>query len=92
MSSDSPPYFTTLGLNVTRDKYEGGDVWVIAPPNPSAEYVVAVHGGGFTIQPNVIQWFDYVSMARDTGATVIVPIYPLVTTEGDVEAETVVPR
>jgi acetyl esterase/lipase len=29
----------------------------------------------------VLQWIDYTQMARDTGATVLVPLYPLATTE-----------
>jgi len=92
MSSGSPPWFTTLGLSVTQDTYGPDDeqqVWVIAPKNPSGEYVVALHGGGFQIRPNVLQWLDYASMARETGATVIVPMYPLAHEGGD--AATVVP-
>jgi triacylglycerol lipase len=62
-----------------------------APPNPSGEYVVAIHGGGFILQPNMMQWSDYASMARDTGATVIVPMYPLVTPAAGGTAATIVP-
>ena len=39
--------------------------------------VVGLHGGGFFYQPNIFNWLDYAAMARDTGATVVVPIYPL---------------
>ena len=89
--SDSPPWFTTLGLNVQRSEFDGMPVYTISSPNPSGKYVVAIHGGSYVLQPNTfVHWLDYAAMARDTGATVVVPIYPLATTpEG--RAGTVVP-
>ena len=47
------------------------------PQSSSGKYVVGLHGGGYVLQPNLFHWLDYAAMARDTGATVIVPIYPL---------------
>ena len=38
--------------------------------------MVAIHGGAYIFEPTS-SWLDYASLARDTGATVIVPIYPL---------------
>ena len=79
ISSDSPPWFTTLGLNVQRSEFEGMPVWTLqSPGSTSEETVVAIHGGAFIVQPNIFNWLDYAAMARNTGATVIVPIYPLV--------------
>ena len=91
MSSSRPPFFTTLGLNVGQREHDGWTVWEIAPDNPSQELVVALHGGGFVYEPNLIHWFDYASMARDTGATVLVPIYPLAPPKGTGTATTLVP-
>ena len=88
ISSDSPPWFTTLGLNVQRSEFEGMPVWTLQSANPSGKYVVAVHGGAFVVQPNIWNWSNYAAMARDAGATVIVPIYPL---EPQGTAGTVVP-
>ncbi|PRC61046.1 esterase, partial [Mycobacterium sp. ITM-2017-0098] len=34
-------------------------------------------GGGFESEANILHWSDYAQMARETGATVLVPIYPL---------------
>ena len=45
--------------------------------------------GRVILQPIIFNWLDYAPMARDTGATVIVPIYPLVPQGGT--AGTVVP-
>src|SRR4029077_8928386 len=90
ISSDSPPWFTTLGLNVHRGEFEGMPVWTLQSPSSSSEEtVVAVHGGAFIAHPTIVNGLDYAVMARDPGATVIVPIYPLVPQGGT--AATVVP-
>lgn len=83
ITTPTPPWFTTIGLDVTKDTYAGGDVWVISRPNPTDERVIAVHGSGFVFNPNIIHWMDYAQMARETGATVIVPRYPLIPDGGN---------
>ncbi|MGV0744390.1 alpha/beta hydrolase fold domain-containing protein [Mycolicibacterium sp. XJ870] len=85
ITTPTPPWFTTIGLDVTKDSYEGGDVWVITPPNPTGERVIAVHGSGFVYNPNIIHWMDYAQMARQTGATIVVPRYPLIPDGGTAE-------
>jgi triacylglycerol lipase len=85
ITTPEPPWFTTIGLDVTKDTYEGGDVWVITPPNPTGERVIAVHGSGFVYNPNIIHWMDYAQMARQTGATIVVPRYPLIPDGGTAE-------
>ncbi len=77
LASSSPPWFTTLGLKVEKTEFEGMPVWTIQSPSPSDKTVLAVHGGAYTAQPTVLNWLNYGSLARDTGATVVVPIYPL---------------
>ena len=89
ISSNSPPWFTTLGLNVQRREFDGWAVYELAPANTSGKYVVALHGGAYVVEPTVFHWFEYGAMARDTGATVVVPIYPLAP-QGT--ASTVVPQ
>ena len=90
ISSDSPPWFTTLGLNVQRSEFEGMPVWTLqSPGSTSEETVVAIPGSAFIFPPTIFHWLDYAAMARNTGATVIVPIYPLVPQGGT--AGTVVP-
>jgi acetyl esterase/lipase len=44
--------------------------------------VIGLHGGAFTLQASIFNWWTYADMARDTGATVIVPLYPLANVEG----------
>ncbi|MDT5012236.1 MAG: triacylglycerol lipase [Mycobacterium sp.] len=85
-SFQDPPFFLTFGLNTKQSTFVAADgaqwqVWEISPPNPSDKTVVAFHGGGWIFQTNLLNWIDYTSMARETGATVVVPLYPLATTE-----------
>ncbi|CAA0128343.1 Triacylglycerol lipase [Mycolicibacterium vanbaalenii] len=90
-TSADPPPETTTGLIVTERSYNGWPVWELASPQPSGEYVVALHGGGFESEANIIHWSDYASMSRDTGATVLVPIYPLAPPKSTGTASTLVP-
>ena len=85
VTAPEPPWFTTIGLDVAKDTYEGGDVWVITPPDATGERVIAVHGSGFVYAPNIIHWMDYTQMARETGATIVVPRYPLIPEGGNAE-------
>ena len=77
LTSVGPPWFTTLGLDAQRSEFEGMPVWTLQSANPSGSYVVGIHGGAAIFQPSIFNWIDYAAMARNTGATVIVPIYPL---------------
>ena len=90
-TSTDPPWIATLGLTVTEREFNGWTVWELAPSQPSGEYVVALHGGGFAAEANILHWSDYGQMARDTGATVLVPIYPLAPPLGTGTATTLVP-
>lgn len=90
LQSDKPPGYTTRGLTVQRSEFEGMPVWTLqSPGSTSDEIVVAVHGGGLVLEPTIFNWLFYAAIARDTGATVIVPLYPLVQQGGT--AGTVVP-
>ncbi|HEY9266952.1 MAG TPA: alpha/beta hydrolase fold domain-containing protein, partial [Mycobacterium sp.] len=95
LERDKPPWFVRHGLDVRRTEFEASDgsvwaVWEFHPPDPTGKTVIAVHGGGFVVQPLTTHWRDYSSMARRTGATVIVPMYPLALTEAG-SASKVVP-
>lgn len=86
MASSDPPFFLKWGLQATKKTYtlQDGTVWrawEFEPPKPSGKTVIAFHGGGWIFQPSVLNWIDYTNMARETGARVVVPLYPLATTE-----------
>jgi triacylglycerol lipase len=90
--SDTPPKLLTwaLGETVTRTDYQGMPVVQIAPAHPNGNYVVAIHGGAFVWPPLITHWIAYSVMAYQTGATIEVPIYPLVQQGGT--AGVVVPK
>lgn len=66
-----------LGETVTQTSYNGMPVIQITPAHPTGDYVVAIHGGAFILPPSIFHWLDYTVMAYQTGATIEVPIYPL---------------
>jgi acetyl esterase/lipase len=88
---NSPPQLLTLllGETVQHTTYNGMDVVQITPAHPSGHYVVALHGGAFALPPTIFHWLNYTLMANQTGATIEVPIYPLIQQGGT--AGTVVP-
>jgi triacylglycerol lipase len=90
MASEYPPSFTVSGLDVQRKDFGGLPACVIRSANPSAKYVVALHGGAYVVQPTINHWSAYAELARRTRATVIVPIYPLASTPNG-RAKTVIP-
>lgn len=89
-SANEPPWWSTLGLNTTLGEAQGMPVWTISSPNPSGKVVVAIHGGGYVSEPTIFHWLTYTEMARQTGATVVVPIYPTVPQGGT--AQVAVPQ
>ena len=85
LASADPPHVLTWGLDAQRTVWTAEDgtewkVWEFAPPEPTEKTVIAFHGGGWIFEANILNWIDYTSMARQTGATVVVPLYPLATT------------
>jgi triacylglycerol lipase len=76
---NTPPKFLPFlfGETVQHTTYDGMSVVQITPAHPSGDYVVAIHGGAFIFPPSIFHWFDYTHMAFQTGATIEVPIYPL---------------
>ena len=86
-----PPFFVTTGLNVQRDSIAGMPVYILTPPAPTGATVIALHGGAYVAEASLFHWEMYADMARKTGATVIVPDYPLIGEPGGT-AELVVPQ
>lgn len=93
LESTTPPLLLTFGLQVQSSQFDGWQVYTLTPPNPSGKVVVAIHGGAYVYQPTLLHWLNYASIARDTGATVVVPLYPLATApNGAGTAGVVVPQ
>ncbi|MCV7444280.1 PE domain-containing protein [Mycobacterium paraense] len=90
-TGNTPPRLLPLlfGETVQHTTYNGMPVVQITPAHPSGDYVVAIHGGAFIFAPSIFHWLNYAVMAYQTGATIEVPIYPLLQQGGT--AGTVVP-
>ncbi|OBI82064.1 PE domain-containing protein [Mycobacterium sp. 1245805.9] len=90
--TNSPPKILPLlfGETVQHTTFDGMNVVQITPAHPSGHYVVALYGGAFALKPTFFHWLDYTLMAYQTGATIEVPLYPLVQQGGT--AGTVVPE
>jgi triacylglycerol lipase len=86
-----PPFFVTAGLNVRQDTIAGMPVYILTPPTPTGATVVALHGGAYVAEASLFHWELYADLARRTGATVIVPDYPLIGEPGGT-ADVVVPQ
>ncbi|HEX5142658.1 MAG TPA: alpha/beta hydrolase, partial [Mycobacterium sp.] len=78
MSTRRPPRSAMHGLSVARTDFGGWPVYTLQKAAPIGTAVVAIHGGGFTVEATRLHWHDYADIARHTGATVVVPIYPLI--------------
>jgi triacylglycerol lipase len=91
-TGNTPPRLlpALFGETVQHTTYNGMPVVQITPAHPNGDYVVAIHGGAFIFAPSIFQWLDYTVMAYQTGATIEVPIYPLLQQGGT--AGTVVPN
>ena len=89
---NTPPQLLPLllGETVQHTTYGGMSVVQITPTHPDGNYVVAIHGGAFIFAPSIFHWLDYTVMAYQTGATIEVPIYPLLQQGGTAGA--VVPQ
>ncbi|MCV7347024.1 alpha/beta hydrolase [Mycolicibacterium rhodesiae] len=72
-----PDFFLLSGITAQKTEYEGMAVWTLTPRDPSGQYVVAIHGGSFIGQISIFHWWTYTDMARDTHATIVVPLYTL---------------
>ncbi|KWX67235.1 alpha/beta hydrolase fold domain-containing protein [Mycobacterium sp. NAZ190054] len=86
-----PPFFLTGGLKVELTEFEGMKVWSLTPRREATDtVVVALHGGAYVATASIFHWWTYADMARDTGATVVVPLQTLVPGGGTAASE--VPR
>jgi triacylglycerol lipase len=75
--TDGIPPFHPWGMKIQRSEFEGMPVWTLTPKNASDKVVVALHGGAYVGQVSIFHWWTYTDMARDSGATFVVPLYTL---------------
>ena len=77
-SAFGPPKRLERRVRITVDHDGGWPVYRVAPlGQPSEQYVVYAHGGAWIREIHPLQWRLVATLARQSGATIIVPIYPL---------------
>ena len=72
-----PPFFFKHGLDVTHTEIGGMPIVTFTPPESTGKVVVAIHGGAYVGRATIFHWWTYADMARQRGATVVVPDYTL---------------
>ena len=83
----------TESLTLPVDSGSAGDVpyYILNPADSPQTLLVYFAGGSFIDQPRPVHWQFLESVARDTGATVVLPIYPKLPLSGAAEAYAVLP-
>jgi triacylglycerol lipase len=80
MACPSPPPRLARRLEVTRSEFAGMPVWTMRSPEAARSmdgHIVCLHGGAYVHEATSTHWRNYATIARDTGASVVVPVYPL---------------
>lgn len=65
-----------FGMSYRHDVYRGMEIYTLLPDAPGDRRLVALHGGGYVRQPRRQHWEFYRALARETGMTVVIPLYP----------------
>lgn len=89
ITDGAPPSLLNYGLAQSRSEFEAMPVVTFTPPESTGKVVVAIHGGAYVGRATIFHWWTYTELARQTGATVVVPDYALAP-QGT--AQTEVPR
>jgi acetyl esterase/lipase len=80
MGCSSPPRWLVRPLQITNFEFAGMRVWTMRSASTTQttdDHIVCLHGGGYVHEATTTHWRHYATIARDTGASVIVPAYPL---------------
>lgn len=72
------PFFIKSKFKVTTTANKGRKTWTIAPKKNKTEKVVLfVHGGAYVHSLLIFHWMFIYKFVKQTGATIVVPDYPL---------------
>ena len=64
--------------NLNKEKYKHRDVYILAnKANTSNMVILYLHGGAYTTNINETYWNFFADIVKDTGATMVIPDYPL---------------
>ena len=79
-AANGPPYLIpmdiSLSVSVDSGIYDGMQYYILNSSSSAARAIFYFPGGSFTDQPRGVHWQFLNQLASDTGAMIIVPIYP----------------
>lgn len=75
--AEGPPQEAVGGLQVEEDDWEGMRTWRLNSADRRDAEVISWHGGGYVLDIQEGTWRFNAALARATGASVLVPLYPL---------------
>ena len=70
------PSLYKLGRKIEYKEYKGMDCYVFPPSSKSDKTIIYLHGGAYIEQPLIFHWNFLRKIHKETGAKIIVPIYP----------------
>ncbi|MFD1450210.1 alpha/beta hydrolase fold domain-containing protein [Oceanobacillus sojae] len=71
------PKFIQRKFDIKKQKFDGMDYYIFnQEKNTSEKAILYLHGGGYIEQPSVFHWIFLGKIAKETKATIFVPIYP----------------
>lgn len=70
------PKVCRFKYNIQKKEVKGMDCYIYPGSTHSDKQIVYLHGGAYIEQPLVFHWNFLGKLQRETGATIIVPIYP----------------
>lgn len=72
------PFFIKMAFNVKTTENNSRKTWTISPKNKKSEKTILfVHGGAYVHTLLIFHWMFLYKLAKQTGATIVVPDYPL---------------
>lgn len=72
------PKSVTREYNLRKEKYQSRNVYILSSKESQNNLVILyLHGGAYTTNLNETYWKFFSDVVKDTGATIIIPDYPL---------------
>ena len=74
----SIPAYVSKEFNLRKERYNQKDVYILSPKEKKSQKVILYqHGGSYATNLTNVYWDFFADIIKDTGATIIIPDYPL---------------
>lgn len=75
------PKYISKEYNLKKEKFHQRNVYILSPKdNKNSKVILYQHGGSYTTNLTTTYWNFFSDIVKDTGATIIIPDYPLTPT------------